>query len=162
VLMTAVQWLPFVAYVAYRGNTFEDHLSLRPHIQSAPAFFIPYVYEGLNSTVTATQPPVNIGNCWSLGWLAPALLIFFVASFRAAISRHQAFALFLSASPVVLWAFGIPPFSLVSKLPFFNRLGVHYGTVMAAFVVAPLIGFGYQLLARRPSKLNGTMIATGT
>jgi hypothetical protein len=90
------------------------------------------------------------------------LLVFFIAGFGPACRKRGTFALLFSSGAILLWAFGIPPFSLASHLPFFNRLRPHYGIVTIAFVAPILIGFGYQRLARWPQHLRGSTVAAGS
>jgi hypothetical protein len=160
-LLAGAQWLPFVGYVAFRGNTFVDYYSLlRVTLRAAPAFVLPYVYGPLNSSLTETVPAVNLGEYWSVGWLAPALMVFFVAGIQATRRRKEALALILASVPIVFWAFGIPPISFLSKLPFFNRLRGYYGLVTISFVAPLLVGFGYQALVTQAKRIRPALIWT--
>jgi hypothetical protein len=160
-LLTGAQWLPFVGYVAFRGNTFADYYSaLRLTLRTVPAFVLPYIYGPLNSNLTETVPAVNIGEYWSIGWLAPALMVFLIAGILAARRTKEALTLLLASAPIVFWAFGIPPISFLAKLPFFNRLRGYYGLVTISFVAPLLVGFGYQAVVTQAKRIRPALIWT--
>jgi hypothetical protein len=157
VLLTAIQWVPFAAYVAYRGNTFTDYSTFRFDMRHFAALVVPYIYGPLNATASATSPPVELTNYWSLGWIPPVLLSLVAAGLLTLVRgkeiRSGPVALVGVAALFFLWAFGVPPFSLASKLPFYNRVRGHYIAVTVAFAVCVLAGYGLQALQLRRVKL---------
>ncbi len=164
-LITAVQWLPFVSYVAYRGNTFSDFSDQRFDFKHVPAYFLPYVYGQLNTNQTNTQPSVPLGDYWSLGWAPPGLLVLVIMGLFHVLGRKQIrsgpMALLGPALLFVLWAFGIPPFQLVSELPFFNRIRPHYLSVAIGFTTCVLVGVGLDALIAREIKWRYPLFVAG-
>jgi hypothetical protein len=165
VLITAIQWIPFVAYVAYRGNTFRDYSALHFDFRHLPALIVPYIYGPLNSTGTSTSPTIFLGQYWSLGWIPPVLLVFITAGLLAVGTRRQMrsapVALVVVTGVFLLWAFGAPPFGLTSKLPFFNRVRGHYIAVTVAFALSVVAGCGLHALASSRVKLWRASLAAG-
>ena len=159
VFLTAVQWIPFVEYATYRGNTYGDYSRIGAiTVSDVPAFFFPYLYGRLNNPHTETTPAFGTGGCWSLGWLPPGLLPFALAGVAALLRREQfrtgPFALAVASGTLWLWAFRVPPFYLASYLPFMNRMRGQYAAVTLGFTMCVLVALGFQYIEQRRIRLK--------
>lgn len=164
ILLTAVHWLPLAEYATYRGNTYADfsHESFSP--RDLPAYFVPYIYGRLNEAHTETNPPVDIHECWSLGWLPPGILPLLMAGasffYCRRSSKTAPFALALAAGVMGLWAFGVAPFHLFSRLPFMNRVRPSYIPVTVGFVLCLIAAIGFHRIEEGAVRLRA--VAGGT
>ena len=155
-LLTAPHWWNFsdYAFTAFSGHDpgstgAQASLGWR----TAAAYITPQLYGRLHTLPPHMIPP---GWSWDLspGWIPAAVSLgALFGMWRAAASRSRPLILLVAIAVFVagrMW--GLPPFTLISRLPLFDRIVYpRYGAFVLAFVAAILAGAGWEFaLSKTP------------
>ena len=155
-LLTAPHWWNFsdYAFTAFSGHDpgstgTQASLGWR----TAAAYVTPQLYGRLHTLPPQMIPP---GWSWDLspGWIPAAVSLgALFGMWRAAASRSRPLILLIAIAVLVagrVW--GLPPFTLISRLPLFDRIVYpRYGAFVLAFVAAILAGAGWEFaLSKTP------------
>ncbi len=146
VLVAACQWLPFVEYLRFRGNTLPDYTQVRFLLVHLPALVVPSVYGFLNSVEPPVPGGVSLGNYSSLGWISPAIGILLIPGLVVGFRRSLVGSACLGAALVCYaWSFGLPVLQHASNaLPFLNRIQGNYFPLVANVALPFFVAQGFR------------------
>ena len=145
ILVAACQWIPFVEYLRFHGNSFDDFSNIRFHLVHLPALIGPSVYGFLNETGPPIPGGADLGNYWSLGWISPAIGALLIAGLAAGFRRSQVGSACFGASLVCYaWSFGLPVLQHASALPFLSRIQGNYFPLVANVAVPFFVAQGFR------------------
>jgi hypothetical protein len=148
--------IPFVNYMLTDGTIGGYKELYLPNFYSVHDLFLflfPYVFGPLNSVVQPTTLTLKTStNTPGFLLLPPFMFLPAFVGGWIAIKRRKAslLALMTCALFLTLWAFGVPPVSWLSNLPFLARLTFHYSMLMPSMVLCVLAGYGYGFILRGP------------
>ncbi len=168
-LVTAPHWWTFSDYAFTANNGHEPGgMAARSILgwRTVAAYVTPQIYGRPHTLPPAMIPP---GWSWDLspGWISAAIALGAVFGvWRAVTERSRPLLLLIAASAIVggrMW--GIAPFTLISRLPLFDRIVYpRYGAFLLAGTAAILAGAGWELALSRGTRswLRASAIWIGT